>query len=177
MTDKKCNNCFQILPLDNFYKRGSHTQARQGACKKCTKEIAESRGYGSSKEQQKLRRDSRKSRGLCSDCLKPVLLDKLVCEKHYIYQVTRAALGKSNTKIVKQFSQKFYENPYCPYTGDKLIMGENVQLDHIKSQKRHPDLSKNIDNLEWVSKQANISKSILDKEEFIAFCKNVASRF
>lgn len=177
MSTKQCISCYSILALNLFPVRSKAKNLYQNKCKKCTKEIAISRGYTCSKESQKINRHKRQESGKCSYCSSLKMEDKKVCEKHYIAQVVDAATGRSDNNTINYFREKFHSNPYCPYTGEKLILGVNAHLDHIKSKKNCPELSKEFSNLEWISEMANLSKNSFNKEEFISFCKSVAARF
>lgn len=79
--------------------------------------------------------------------------------------------------MAEELLARFHQNPYCPYTGEVLTLGVNAHLDHIKSQKNHPELKGDINNIEWVSEAANLSKNGFNKDEFIEFCKLVAKSF
>jgi hypothetical protein len=48
-----------------------------------------------------------------------------------------------------------------------------MSLDHIKPCSKFPELSKDINNVQWVTKWANAAKWDLTTEEFIAQCKQV----
>ncbi len=65
----------------------------------------------------------------------------------------------------------------CPYTNDVLIPSVNMSLDHIVSRKDDPSKSQDIKNMQWVTLQANISKSSFSHDSFILFCKKVSERF
>jgi hypothetical protein len=63
----------------------------------------------------------------------------------------------------------------CPYTGLKLVPGENASLDHIKPVSKFPELACEISNVEWVHKKINWMKMDWDKQDFIDFCLNTAA--
>lgn len=73
--------------------------------------------------------------------------------------------------LAKALYQKLLDNPNCPYTGVKLIPRVNLSLDHIKPISRGGNHV--IDNLEWVSRQANYAKSNMTPNEFYKFCTKV----
>ena len=129
------------------------------------------------KKKKKEERERRIAKGLCRYCAEKALPGHKRCGKHYIVDAANKNFGKGNAAIAEILLQRFKENPFCPYTGEKLVLGENAHLDHIKPKKNHPELKGDIENIEWVSEQANLSKSGFDKDEFIAFCKLVSSRF
>lgn len=174
---KICTRCNKELPLSEFHIKNSKTNTRQTRCKKCVQELNKIRKYKQDYAKAKERRKFKKELGICRACNNPCIPTKAVCEKHYILDVCNKTLGKADGNTVSILLNRFYSNPYCPYTGEKLKLGFNVHLDHIKSKKNRPDLSNDIDNVEWVSELANLSKNGFNKDEFIEFCKLVASRF
>jgi hypothetical protein len=55
----------------------------------------------------------------------------------------------------------------CPYTGDKLVLGDNDSVDHIHPQKRFPDQATDLNNIEWISRRVNMMKQDLLPDEFL----------
>jgi len=121
-------------------------------------------------------RRNRIEKGLCRFCVRPRLLNSnQLCEDHYIGNAIKCAIGKCDKETVAILKARFYDRPYCPYTGEKLIFGVNTHIDHVESKKNRPDLAKELNNLEWVSDRANLAKNGMSKQEFIQFCSLVAS--
>lgn len=174
---KCCIKCNVSKPLNEFVKRG---ESYRGTCKKCYCDYHKK--YGNS-NRDKLNvnrafdRKSRPDRGLCRVCTEPVIAGKRVCEKHYVVDIISKTLGKADSKTADILLIRFYQNPFCPYTGEALTLGVNAHLDHVLSLKNRPDLKGDINNIEWVSETANLSKNGFNKDEFINFCKVVANRF
>ena len=126
------------------------------------------------KETNKRSMKKRLLKGLCGWCLEKRLSHSVqFCEKHWF-----------RDKSYKHFkSGKFWEqlkeiaeqqNYTCPYTGDKLIPGFNMSLDHIISKSEGG--VNTVDNVQWVTWHINVAKSSLSHAEFIELCKKVANR-
>lgn len=78
------------------------------------------------------------------------------------------------TKTDKVLVNKLYKllvlQPYCPYTGDKLIPTVNCNLDHKIPLSRGGKRA-DIKNLQWVSRRYNLAKCDMTDKEFQKFCK------
>ena len=166
---KRCPKCGYGLLLEDFYKlAGGRIHSW---CKLCTIKVT-------SKSRKKCHH-KRLEKGLCRICGKSRLKNsKSYCEFHYIDSLTRNAMGYRSKEVALRLYDKLYsQNFICPYTGEKLILGVNAWMDHILPRSRFPSQITSLDNLQWVSKKANLAKHNLTKDEFISFCKVVASRF
>ena len=122
-------------------------------------------------------RQNRRGSGKCIVCVQDSLPNRNVCRKHYIVDVANFCLGKADTRTVDSLINKLDKTPYCPYTGETLVIGLNTHLDHILSKKNHPELKSDLSNVEWISEKANLAKGAMNRDEFIQFCKIVCSRF
>ena len=92
--------------------------------------------------------------------------------------MTRNAIGHGSKKASLTLYDKLYsQNFTCPYTGEKLILGVNAWIDHILPRSRFPDQETSLDNLQWVSKKANLAKHNLTKDEFLDLCRLISKRF
>lgn len=60
------------------------------------------------------------------------------------------------------------QNQICAITGDYINSIEDASLDRIDSSKGYIE-----GNVQWVTKQANVSKHIMSMEELYEFCKKV----
>lgn len=60
------------------------------------------------------------------------------------------------------------QNRRCAITGDYINDINKASLDRIDSSKSYT-----IDNIQWVTKQANLSKHVMSMNELIEFCKKV----
>jgi hypothetical protein len=59
----------------------------------------------------------------------------------------------------------------CSYTKAQLVLGDNASLDHIQAQSRGGIGT--AANLQWVTKQVNACKHVLNHDEFVALCREV----
>ena len=60
------------------------------------------------------------------------------------------------------------QNKKCAITGDNLDTINNASLDRIDSNKGYV-----IGNVQWVTKQANLSKHVMSMNQLYDFCKKV----
>ena len=163
---KQCNECQQTLSFEMFYK---HPQKKDGRCGKC---------ISCSSQREKKLRKLRLNQGSCCECNNPKLeTDNRLCEYHYIKFRAKAALGKCDDSLISALKEKLYlQNHQCPYTGEKLTLGINAQVDHIFPRSRFPEQQSDIANLEWVSATANLAKRDLTKYEFTNLCGLIYQR-
>jgi len=63
------------------------------------------------------------------------------------------------------------QNKTCALTGDYLEDIKNASLDRIDSSVGYVE-----GNVQWTTKQANLSKHLMTKEEFLDFCKKVVNK-
>lgn len=61
------------------------------------------------------------------------------------------------------------QNYICPYSGDIIVLGINDSVDHILPQGKYPEKSKEITNIQWVSRKINKMKNDNTDKEFIEF--------
>jgi hypothetical protein len=70
--------------------------------------------------------------------------------------------------------QKLEETGWtCFYTGEKLILGENLSFDHLNPICRFPEQRHDPENIRPCSWQVNLMKRDLTKEEFLELSKKV----
>ncbi len=175
MATKTCSKCGVDRDIEMFRFKDRKRQLRQSSCKQCNSLLAKERGYNV--RSQKSERMARVEMGLCRVCTRKAIDGKRVCDKHYVVDVCSKSLGTASSSIAETLLERFNQNPFCPYTGERLRLGYNAHLDHVVSVKARPDLKNDISNVEWISEKANLSKSCFSKQEFINFCKKIASRF
>lgn len=121
------------------------------------------------------RRLRRREAGLCQNCERVALLNTNTCLEHWLKAMATDHLG--NVKNWKLLLKKLEDQDYkCPYLGELLIPGVNINLDHIVPTSRGGSTT-DINNLQWTSKLANFMKTYLTHEEFIEKCTIIASRF
>lgn len=160
---KTCTKCNLEMPLDDFYWLGGDPDRAQSWCKICMNK--------SNVSYTKKRYDKRRALGVCRSCGESTIkYSNAFCELHYILSKLKWGLGRQARKHEAEYMlKKLQSQSYrCPYTGEKLILGLNTHLDHIKPRARFPKLLGDIDNLEWVSEVANHAKGQMTKEEFQA---------
>jgi CRISPR/Cas system Type II protein with McrA/HNH and RuvC-like nuclease domain len=115
----------------------------------------------------------RKSKGLCADCGKyPARNASCRCEICTLKMTAADHLG--SRKLYKPLMMLFLrQQGKCVYTGMQLTLGTNTSLDHRIPRTKGG--TNDIDNLQWVHKSINTMKSDLSEEEFLDFCRRVAT--
>lgn len=123
------------------------------------------------------RKRERVADGLCAECSSPQLEHSgSLCLRHWARGIASRGLRRSTLKVADALLEKLEGQQWkCPYTGTTLVPAKNCELDHILPVSRFPGLRSSVDNVEWVSRRINRLKSARTKEEFIAFCRLVAS--
>ena len=155
-----CSDCKQLLNIKCFSK-GFIRSENVGWCKLCRN------------KHDKKKRNLRLEKGICVRCQKekPPNCGNY-CEYHHIEAMVCRNFGrKINVKEVADYLyQKIQAQNYtCPYIGETLVLGVNAHIDHIYPKARFPALATNLNNLEWVGKDANYAKRDLTREEFTIF--------
>lgn len=172
----KCFKCEKVKSITEYGK------SNRGVCKSCRTlglknkwAIRKMKNYKSiikEREQNRIRRSKRKSAGLCTNCNNKKLADSLSCLSCWFGDLSKRYLGtgKRKCELIEIYTkQKFL----CVYTGEKLIPGKNMSLDHILPLSRYPHLGGKVENLQFTTHNANRIKSDMTDDEFIAFCKGV----
>ncbi len=62
----------------------------------------------------------------------------------------------------------------CKFCSETLLLEKEIQLDHDAPKSRFPELSQNINNLQWSCFICNQAKRDLTSLEYIEHCKKVA---
>ena len=155
-----------------FVKR----QKEKGLCIECSTPVNSSiRCYNCNKrrtENRKQKYKEWKEKGLCCQCGNEVIKNKTLCEKHYLMQVSSGRLDSSKYwKELKELIEK--QNYKCALTGDTISFDDNIELDHIipSSKKGLSELN----NVRWVTKEANRLKQNLTDIELKELCKKILS--
>lgn len=192
---KVCTRCNVEKDLENFSIRGKY---RSSWCKRCycdyekeKRELRNSLGLcttcdnavtlgenlkcNTCSAKKKQQDKDRTQKGICHRCKNPVvILGNVRCAFHVVEQALVLATNKIPSK---EDTQKMLDvlnsNPYCPYTGNYLELCKNVHLDHKNPKSSHPEEIDNLNNLQWISKQANMSKWNMTHEQFLDFCLKV----
>jgi 5-methylcytosine-specific restriction endonuclease McrA len=93
------------------------------------------------------REKSRNQIGLCILCGKNKSGSSKKCSKCYAKEVSSFHFG-SVDRADELFCLLNHQNGICPYTGIKLVIGDNASLDHkIPKSKGGGD---DLDNLQWL---------------------------
>lgn len=183
--ERVCYICKNKFPLnkDNFYSNKSKKDGFDYRCKNCSKrqtKEAQARVRKENKEQvnrkQRKSREERLSKGLCKFCNNKRLENSnQFCEKHFFENVSNQHTG--TTKKWKEFKNLLKSQEYiCPYTGDELILGLNASVDHIRPQFSHPELYRDINNMQWVDIKVNVMKRNLSEEEFLDLIRKIYNK-
>lgn len=158
---------------------------QKGFCRVCYKvQAIENKSYCiSCKEKnlisQKEKRAECRQKGICEQCcaknaLKNTNLTYLLCETCYFKKVARNCLN--NQSYWETLKEKLESQSYmCPYTGEKLILGVNDSLDHIKPIKHFPELKHTVENVEWTTRAVNEMKRDRTPEQFLSFIQHIIS--
>lgn len=159
-TCAKCNQEFE-LSENNFYKRSNRPKKPfDSYCKKCRLII------GKKYYQKSI------DAGKCPYCSKKSLEHTVHCFVCYFKNLSYKTFGNSKS-WVKIAEVVYKQNYICPYTGDKLIPGLNMSLDHIIPHKGNKRLKADINNLQFVRYEINMAKHKMSHDEFIKMCKKV----
>ncbi len=122
-------------------------------------------------------KNKNRASGKCYACSKPPLRPgSSYCKKHWLYQAAWRA-GVRGAKIAEKVEALLEDQKYtCPYTERTLVIGENASLDHINPRSADTKGIGQIENLEWVDVQVNLSKRAMTRSEFVEFCGVVHNR-
>lgn len=114
-------------------------------------------------EQHRKRRTIFEQNGLCVKCGEERTADRNKwCDKCYLKETSARHFG--SIIFWQELFELFKKNEQCPYTGEKLILGDNTVLDHIVPKSKGG--TNELHNLQWVSKIANCMKWDNTEEEF-----------
>lgn len=113
---------------------------------------------------QKILWDTRKSQGLCIICGFDALPSNCRCKKCYLKHISCKRTGKAaNWILLEDLFES--QNGICPYTGIKLTLGKNADLDHRVSVSDKG--SNDISNLQWVLDVVNQMKWHHKEDDFL----------
>ena len=192
MLSKQCTKCKIDQLIDNFYRRGSGRY--QSWCKECTanprfkqklptpeqRKATLRRYYDRHPDKIKLkigyhreRNRYRQQVGLCVACMPGIALpNESVCLFCWVMILIRTLCTRCKQPLTlvqrKQLATILMHSIpiHCPYTGEPVLPGINLHLDHKLPLKERPDLAFNLDNLQWVSKAYNYCKWDMSDTEF-----------
>lgn len=186
--EQSCNRCG--LPTDGKYKncaecrrklREAEDRLRQsrrerGECivcgggdvqpphTKCNSCLEEQRAKAKLKTQKNIA-DKK-----CIHCSTPAIDGHRLCEVCYLKQrATRHFKDVSRWQELKEVYNQ--QQGICPYTGERLVIGVNAELDHLVPREKGGSNEKS--NLQWVLKQINVMKWHYYENEFLQIVKKV----
>lgn len=172
---KICSKCSQELFLNSF---SNHKINKDGLCYHCKECVSKYRQKWGRKNRIKKKEKIKKrlKEGLCYICgEKRLLSSSRYCEKHWYVAVCGHWLKTSYWKELREIMEN--QDYKCVYTGDELILGLNVELDHIVPISINPELKNDISNFQWVTKDTNRMKANLIEEQFLSVCVQICKRF
>ena len=169
-SEKFCGTCKSVKFTEEFNARSDSKDGRAYKCRDCTKLY--------NKVRYAEQRDHSIMHGLCAalGCNAIAYFSSNFCEDHYYKKVSVARMGSNQYGDAlrdKAHDQKMI----CVVSGEDLIPGDNMSLDHIKPKSLYPELNSMIGNVQWVTKWVNIAKWDLGMDEFVKRCVNIANRY
>jgi hypothetical protein len=168
-SDKKyCCTCKKLFTLDNFFADNRNRDKLKYVCKHCCRK--------SSQERYRKRKYLAESKGLCLryGCQFRSNKGGNLCAMHFYKAIATAMKRPAMWSELEKLAEK--QDYICSLTGDKLLAGVNMSLDHIRPVSKYPELTGDIRNMQWVTKWANFSKHDLTVDEFAANCLKVVSK-
>ncbi len=157
-TQARKNACVCILCGKNSPRQG------RALCDKCLE-------YGAAKARE--RRKERLFAGSCVRCGKCPRLEshKSLCETCYFKTVAHDALG-SILRWEELRELLVDQGGVCVYSGRKLTIGLDAEIDHIRPVAGGGDLW-DIGNLQWVHSMVNQMKWSFTEEEFLSVVADI----
>lgn len=185
-TDSKrqCVRCRGLLSA--AAKRLADKRRSSGKCADCGKELdRRGRHCKVCTEDRRIRMrrsiDRRVSQELCGKCGKEnYIVDangrrvSFLCDVCYLRNMAVKHLGSELRWVV--LVEKLDACGWrCPYTGEPLVLGDNLSFDHMDPVCRFPEKRHDPDNIEPISWQVNLMKRDLTKSEFLAMIERIHS--
>tara|TARA_R110002051_G_scaffold175164_3_gene245212 strand:- start:604 stop:1188 length:585 start_codon:yes stop_codon:yes gene_type:complete len=169
-SEKFCGSCKTVKFVDEFHSRDTSKDGKAYNCKDCVR-VYNKKRYVDQREHAILY-------GLCTEfsCDAIIYFSSKLCETHYYKKTAFSRVGSSdhwNLLRDKAHEQKML----CAISGEGLIPGVNMSLDHIKPESVYPDSKNDVNNVQWVTKWVNVAKSNLDMDDFIKRCCNIVDRY
>ena len=168
--EKFCAKCKTLVPVENFHKDNGNRDGLKYACKDCV-HIVDKKRYN---ERNKISEE----KGVCRNygCSGIPNEGSRICEVHFYYKISSNTLKSvAYWQDIRAIAER--QDYICPLTGDTLVAGVNMSLDHIKPASKYPELLTDLKNLQWLTKWANWAKGNLDTSEFITNCTKVVKRW
>lgn len=161
----RCSVCLE--KINNKQKR-LEEQRRCISCKRPTDSDHKSCEF--CKTYHRDRRKNFKQEGNCVRCGRERTEDNTMCSVCYLKCTAKSHLGSS--RQWKRLREIFEEQKgICPYSGIKLSLGKNTELDHVVS-KFNGGLNEK-ENMQWLYSPVNKMKWTHDENEFLKIIKLV----
>ena len=179
MTKKEKINAYKKLLREN--------RKAEGLCYSCGKQAGEYSRCAECRSQERacasVRRARRTSEGACVSCGNNAMAgSSSKCTKCWWRSITTAvkhapkwSLIVKPELIVPLMDIMFDQNFRCALSGRRLVPGHNASIDHIKPVSKYPELSSDLNNLQWVTIGANRAKNNHDESDFIQLCNDITN--
>ncbi len=141
-----------------------------GLCEKCS-DLFEEVNRKELEKGDKIKKKIKKLRKLKYNLLKRKT-NKIYYKKCCFVRLAKAVKSRGISDVTASGLWRIAKKQklICPITGHKLT-NENISPDHTVSLFKGG--SNNLENIQLVTKQANISKYTMSMDEFISFCAQV----
>ncbi|MDO8610982.1 MAG: hypothetical protein Q7R95_10665 [bacterium] len=124
-------------------------------------------------EKANLRKKKWLKEGKCRECGDGYPIKSNFCLKCYLIRVAAKRLGTgSYWKDLISIMEK--QEFLCALTGDKLVWGGEIELDHIIPESKGGE--KILSNVRWVTKDANRIKQYLTDLELKNLCQKILKK-
>ena len=188
---KFCETC---LEKTRRWRKACHDKKRrEGRCFACGKKTSTGTRckecHKKNMTEIKARRKRWLGEGRCRDCgTEAQMIDRVgqhhmpggkrssnYCRDCFLKMIARYVLGSGKRwlELIKILDR---QNWRCAYTGEQLVLGENLSFDHCDPICRFPLKKGDVDNLEAVTLTVNLMKRHMTKEEFLTLVKIIAAR-
>jgi 5-methylcytosine-specific restriction endonuclease McrA len=154
-----------------FFSLSTRADGRDHQCKQCQKKYKQNL-YAKWKLINKCRYCPKQAtiqagkKDYCIECWVDYIVKAMVraTKKRYHTPITADEIEY----LVEGLYNQLIITPRCPYTNERLIPGENVDLDHKIPKIRAPELIFRLENLQWTSRTYNKAKADMTDGEFAA---------
>jgi 5-methylcytosine-specific restriction endonuclease McrA len=167
-----CIKCSVIFVINA--KRRADRLMKQGLCIQCMKPSNSRNCQDCSNKNKKARARKVKEReelGLCVKCGKTASVPtNRKCSACYLKHTADRYLH-ATTKWVELMELFDKQNGFCPYTGRKLTIGLDAEIDHIISRQQGG--KDELSNFQWVYFDVNRMKAHHTHEQFLNFVREI----
>jgi len=158
---KTCCICLLALPTSKFSKNVQQADNLNPRCRDCYN------GYN------RISVANSKAFGVCTkiSCRDVPFSHSYLCQEHYFKQFAPVSELYSKWVLLRDLAES--QDYKCALSGSELIPGISMSLDHIKPRSKFPELSSDINNLQFVTLEINVMKRALDLDYFISVCSSI----